>query len=100
MRTSTRDRLARSLALRSDTLNAGPVNITPTWICYRPTTPEAPPLSPRSDHLELYRKKRDPARTPEPFGEGESTPAPPVVGARFVVQKHAARALHYDFRLE
>src|SRR5215831_16321284 len=99
-RTSTRDRLARSLAFHSVTLNAGPVNVTPTWVCYRPTPLEARALSPRPDHLDLYRKKRDPARTPEPFGEGESGAETHAGGARFVVQKHAARALHYDFRLE
>jgi bifunctional non-homologous end joining protein LigD len=51
--------------------------------------------------LEDYRRKRDPARTPEPFG-GERTPAAPRAGAprRFVVQQHAARRLHYDLRLE
>ncbi len=45
--------------------------------------------------LDDYRKKRDPARTPEPF-------APPRAdeGRLFVVQKHAARRLHYDVRLE
>jgi bifunctional non-homologous end joining protein LigD len=57
-------------------------------------------LTPSPDHLERYRKKRDPARTPEPFGEGEPAPGAVAPGARFVVQKHAARALHYDFRLE
>ena len=48
------------------------------------------------DSLEAYRARRDPDRTPEPFG-GE-----PGGGSvlRFVVQKHAARRLHYDFRLE
>ena len=53
----------------------------------------------RNPNLEKYRKKRDPARTPEPFGE--SAPAAPG-GAppRFVVQKHWARAMHYDLRLE
>ncbi len=45
--------------------------------------------------LEEYRKKRDPKATPEPFG-GEGGGGAPV----FVVQKHAARSLHYDFRLE
>ena len=46
--------------------------------------------------LEEYREKRDPRRTPEPFrGEGR-LPGPPI----FVVQRHAARRLHYDFRLE
>ena len=57
-------------------------------------------MTPRPDHLELYRKKRDPAQTPEPFGEGESAPGQATGGQSFVVQKHAARALHYDFRLE
>jgi bifunctional non-homologous end joining protein LigD len=45
--------------------------------------------------LEAYRAKRDPGRTPEPFGGRR------VDGSRlFVVQKHAARRLHYDLRLE
>ncbi len=47
--------------------------------------------------LEAYRKKRDPSATPEPFGgRGGGRGADPL----FVVQKHAARSLHYDFRLE
>ncbi|MGZ4320458.1 MAG: non-homologous end-joining DNA ligase, partial [Gaiellaceae bacterium] len=45
--------------------------------------------------LEEYKSKRDPGRTPEPFG-GRSRGKAPI----FVVQKHAARSLHYDFRLE
>jgi bifunctional non-homologous end joining protein LigD len=45
--------------------------------------------------LAEYRKKRDPARTPEPFGSGKGGPDP-----IFVVQRHDARRLHYDFRLE
>ena len=46
-------------------------------------------------NLDLYRKKRDPGRTPEPFSAGAATP-----GWRFVIQKHGARRLHYDLRLE
>src|SRR5688572_31731876 len=45
--------------------------------------------------LDAYRSKRDPTQTPEPFGGRRAT------GSRlFVVQKHAARRLHYDLRLE
>lgn len=45
-----------------------------------------------------YRRKRDFDRTPEPNGNGgrrRSDDAP-----RFVIQKHDASSLHYDFRLE
>jgi bifunctional non-homologous end joining protein LigD len=50
-----------------------------------------------ADRLETYRRKRDPRRTPEPFGPVRSESG----GARlFVVQQHAARRLHWDFRLE
>src|SRR5579875_2491813 len=49
--------------------------------------------------LERYRQKRHPETTPEPFG------AQPVSGGRqnggvFIVQKHDATRMHYDFRLE
>src|SRR5512147_2425457 len=51
------------------------------------------------DRLDRYRQKRDPRRTPEPFGR--PGPVAPPEGLRlFVVQKHAARRLHWDFRLE
>ena len=45
--------------------------------------------------LAEYRKKRDPKKTPEPFG-GKKKGARPI----FVIQRHDARRLHYDFRLE
>ncbi|HET8605701.1 MAG TPA: DNA ligase D [Gaiellaceae bacterium] len=45
--------------------------------------------------LSEYERKRDRAKTPEPFGSRKRGKAP-----IFVVQKHAARRLHYDFRLE
>ncbi len=47
--------------------------------------------------LDSYRKKRDFARTSEP---ASSTPVSKGPSLIFVVQKHAARRLHYDFRLE
>ncbi len=50
--------------------------------------------------LDHYRHKRDPERTPEPFGRGDSSRAVfSRSGGMFVVQKHAATRLHYDFRL-
>ncbi len=48
------------------------------------------------DPLRKYRQKRDFSRTSEPPGEVHPESPQPI----FVVQKHAARRLHYDFRLE
>ena len=45
--------------------------------------------------LDEYHRKRDFRRTPEPAGSVATAP-----GGSFVVQRHAARRLHYDFRLE
>jgi bifunctional non-homologous end joining protein LigD len=47
--------------------------------------------------LATYRKKRDFSKTAEPSGEAAVAPSERL---RFVVQKHAARRLHYDLRLE
>jgi DNA ligase D-like protein (predicted polymerase)/DNA ligase D-like protein (predicted 3'-phosphoesterase) len=46
--------------------------------------------------LTEYRAKRDPERTPEPFGSGTG----PGADDRFVIQEHHARRLHYDVRFE
>jgi len=45
--------------------------------------------------LEIYRKKRDFSATPEPKGKRIRG-----AGHSFVIQKHDATRLHYDFRLE
>jgi bifunctional non-homologous end joining protein LigD len=52
--------------------------------------------------LEEYRRKRDFAKTPEPAPSAKARGAPEIAGARrrFVVQRHRATRLHYDFRLE
>ncbi len=58
--------------------------------------------------LERYRQKRDPDRTPEPFGGASASRAPETPatrssgapGERFVVQQHWARNMHFDLRLE
>ena len=47
-------------------------------------------------NLATYRRKRDFKRTPEPSGSAHRR----ARGNSFVVQKHVARRLHYDFRLE
>ena len=47
--------------------------------------------------LEKYRAKRDLERTPEPGGAKTKSKDAPLI---FVVQRHKASHLHYDFRLE
>ncbi|HET7717368.1 MAG TPA: DNA ligase D [Bauldia sp.] len=50
-----------------------------------------------ADSLREYRQKRDFTRTAEP--SGEETRRKPG-GYRYLIQKHAATRLHFDFRLE
>ena len=50
------------------------------------------------DRLETYRKKRDFSRTPEP--DGSEVAKRKGKKLSFVIQKHEATRLHYDFRLE
>jgi bifunctional non-homologous end joining protein LigD len=49
--------------------------------------------------LDLYRKKRDEERTPEPFGQ-EPDDGGPTWSGTFVVHLHDATRKHYDLRLE
>ena len=46
-------------------------------------------------NLDAYRRKRSSEATPEPMGSRTT-----AGGGRFVVQKHAARRVHFDLRLE
>jgi len=57
---------------------------------------------PSSDRLRDYRRKRTPGRTPEPktATSGGQTPDIGRKSPIFVVQRHDARRLHYDLRLE
>src|SRR5437762_5131094 len=47
--------------------------------------------------LKTYRKKRDFRNTPEPKGKSTGKRGKKSI---FVIHKHAARQLHYDFRLQ
>jgi bifunctional non-homologous end joining protein LigD len=46
--------------------------------------------------LESYKQKRNFEATPEPRGKVSRSPG----GDSYLIQKHAARRLHYDLRLE
>src|SRR5438067_10280875 len=59
------------------------------------TEPSSAVIEMRTDSLKTYREKRKFAVTPEPRGHVARHK-----GDRFVIQKHAARRLHYDLRLE
>jgi DNA ligase D-like protein (predicted 3'-phosphoesterase) len=55
-----------------------------------------------ADRLKRYRDKRNPGKTEEPGVRGQRRSKATAEGdrPRFVIQKHAASSLHYDFRLE
>ncbi|MGZ5552417.1 MAG: non-homologous end-joining DNA ligase [Chthoniobacterales bacterium] len=50
-----------------------------------------------NERLANYRAKRDFSKTAEPSGEGRPASSNRL---RYIIQKHAASRLHYDFRLE
>src|SRR5262249_54051836 len=60
-------------------------------------SPLRPPSTMRKDNLATYRAKRDFSQTAEPAGD---TAVRPDEHLRFVIQRHDATRLHYDFRLE
>jgi len=47
--------------------------------------------------LDTYRAKRDFTRTPEPSGKGKASRKGRLT---YLIQRHAATRLHYDFRIE
>ena len=51
----------------------------------------------KSNDLTQYKRKRNFSKTPEPKGTNTGSSAPKPI---FVIQKHDASHLHYDFRLE
>jgi bifunctional non-homologous end joining protein LigD len=55
---------------------------------------------PSTDRLRDYRRKRTTGKTPEPAGKASKGRRKSRKGQIFVIQRHQARALHYDLRLE
>ncbi|MEX0940710.1 MAG: DNA polymerase ligase N-terminal domain-containing protein [Candidatus Babeliales bacterium] len=53
-------------------------------------------MSVQKNTLKKYKSKRDFRATPEPKGNAKNSSKKPI----FVIQKHDATNLHYDFRLE
>jgi bifunctional non-homologous end joining protein LigD len=62
-------------------------------------TKRAQPKNGKKQELEEYRRKRDFDVTLEPGGESRRVPASKK-SLLYVIQKHQASQLHYDFRLE
>jgi bifunctional non-homologous end joining protein LigD len=63
-----------------------------------PTGKQKPRKRAKSAPLAEYKRKRDFEKTAEP--EGKPVAKRPRRALRFVIQKHAASRLHFDFRLE
>jgi bifunctional non-homologous end joining protein LigD len=63
----------------------------------RSKTKSASPAASVDEQLEKYRSMRDFQKTQEPSGAGKNATAAGTLP--FVIQKHAATRLHYDFRL-
>jgi DNA ligase D-like protein (predicted 3'-phosphoesterase) len=57
-------------------------------------------MAKRRDSLDAYRRRRDFRRTPEPSRRRRKRKRGSHGRASFVIQKHHASSLHYDFRLE
>jgi bifunctional non-homologous end joining protein LigD len=58
------------------------------------------PAAPSDAPLARYQARRDFAATPEPAGRATRAPRRRPPALSFVIQKHWASRLHYDFRLE
>ena len=54
----------------------------------------------QTDQLRDYRRKRRSGKTPEPDGKAAKARQRGRKGPIFVIQRHQARSLHYDLRLE
>uniref|UniRef100_UPI003D8B8632 ATP-dependent DNA ligase n=1 Tax=Gordonia sp. B7-2 TaxID=3420932 RepID=UPI003D8B8632 len=100
------DRSRHDASLRSGSARSGGADTEPPGARRRvEITP--PATDTQVVNLREYKRKRNAAKTPEPFGDenhrsraedtvDESRPPGPI----FVIQEHHARRLHYDFRLE
>ncbi|MEO6418403.1 MAG: DNA ligase D, partial [Polyangiaceae bacterium] len=91
------DHIARIAAISS---KPGKKELMPK--AHRPTTARAAsdPDAKTASRLADYEAKRRFDVTPEPRAESFHSPAPKGKKLAFVVQKHGARRLHYDVRLE
>src|SRR5436309_2931182 len=74
-----------------------PSDTSPVKKRRKTATPRSARPVPKAGLVE-YRRKRDFRQTPEP--SGSPSPSRRERDRIFVIQKHAARRLHYDFRLE